>query len=74
MYYGHFSDKYSGRHGKSERETKEARRERLKAEALTKMKHSALVRAVHQEAKAKAKGDLGVFISEIKRFFTRRSS
>jgi hypothetical protein len=71
MDYGKYSDKYSGRHGRSQQTTKTARRAAKTAAALDDLRRRAVLRAAHAEAKAKAKGDVGTFLDTIKSIFRR---
>ena len=71
MDYGRYSDKYSGRHGASQRTTKAERRELKAKEALAETRRKAIVKAAYAEAKAKAKGKLGGILDELRNIFRR---
>ena len=74
MDYGHSSDKYSGRHGRSERATKVQKAEAKLQAALAESRRKAIQRAAHAEAKAKAgRGNVGGFLDAIKSIFRRAS-
>jgi hypothetical protein len=71
MDYGRYSDKYSGGYGHRQRSTKVARRELKAIAALEELRRRATLKSVYADAKAKAKGNLGHLLDEIKGFFRR---